>query len=166
MSNFSFFKDEWAVLAKLGESAERNVYVDPNTTISKLRLLGETIAKAVLASDNIREFRDTNQVERLNVIQREGLAEAEMLEIFHLLRKKGNKASHDGIYGTSDEALQLLALAYQLSIWFMEVYTEAVLDGYLVDHEPPYLLIMSKFKNIYFHFNEVALFFRSSTPAN
>ncbi|MEH7294570.1 hypothetical protein V7134_29940, partial [Priestia megaterium] len=74
VSNFTFFKGDWEVLAKLGESAERNVYVDPNTTISKLRLLGETITKAVLASDNIREFYDTNQIQRLNTIQREGLA--------------------------------------------------------------------------------------------
>lgn len=124
MSNFSFFNDEWEVLAKLGESAERNVYIDPNTTISKLRLLSETIGKAVLASDNIKEFYDTNQIERLNTMQREGLAESEILDIFHLLRKKGNKASHDGSYGTADEAKQLLALAYQLSIWFMEVYVD------------------------------------------
>lgn len=124
MSNFSFFYAEWEVLAKLGESAERNVYIDPNTTISKLRLLSETIAKAVLASDNIKEFYDTNQIDRLNIMQREGLAEPEILDIFHLLRKKGNKASHDGSYGTADEAKQLLALAYQLSIWFMEVYVD------------------------------------------
>ncbi|MEI5942934.1 type I restriction-modification system endonuclease [Bacillus albus] len=124
MSNFSFFNGEWEVLAKLGESAERNVYIDPNTTISKLRLLSETIAKAVLASDNIKEFYDTNQIDRLNTMQREGLAEPEILDIFHLLRKKGNKASHDGSYGTADEAKQLLALAYQLSIWFMEVYVD------------------------------------------
>ncbi|MED1621371.1 type I restriction-modification system endonuclease [Bacillus pseudomycoides] len=124
MSNFSFFNGEWEVLAKLGESAERNVYVDPNTTISKLRLLSETIAKAVLASDNIKEFYDTNQIDRLNTMQREGLAEPEILDIFHLLRKKGNRASHDGSYGIADEAKQLLALAYQLSIWFMEVYVD------------------------------------------
>lgn len=124
MSNFSFFNGEWEVLAKLGESAERNVYIDPNTTISKLRLLSETIAKAVLASDNIKEFYDTNQIDRLNTMQREGLTEPEILDIFHLLRKKGNKASHDGSYGAASEAKQLLALAYQLSIWFMEVYVD------------------------------------------
>ncbi|MEH7294571.1 type I restriction-modification system endonuclease, partial [Priestia megaterium] len=50
--------------------------------------------------------------------------EPEILDVFHLLRKKGNKASHDGVYGTSDEALKLLELAYQLSIWFMEVYID------------------------------------------
>lgn len=36
----------------------------------KLRLLGESIAKAVLASDNIREAYDTRQVDRLNTMKK------------------------------------------------------------------------------------------------
>lgn len=124
MSNFSFFKGDWEVLAKLGESAERNLYNDPHTSIMKLRLLGESIAKAVLASDNIRESYDTKQVDRLNTMKKEGLAEPEMLDIFHTLRRKGNTASHEASYGTTEEAKQLLALAYQISIWFMEVYID------------------------------------------
>ncbi|PNQ78614.1 type I restriction-modification system endonuclease [Paenibacillus sp. F4] len=124
MSNFSFFKGEWEVLAKLGESAEHNLYNDPHTSIMKLRLLGESIAKAVLASDNIREAYDTRQVDRLNTMKKEGLAEPEMLDIFHTLRRKGNTASHEASYGTTEEAKQLLALAYQISIWFMEVYID------------------------------------------
>ncbi|AJO21483.1 Type I restriction-modification system, restriction subunit R [Heyndrickxia coagulans] len=35
-SNFSFFKGKWDVLANLGETAEKNVYQDPHTTIMKL----------------------------------------------------------------------------------------------------------------------------------
>jgi len=124
MSNFAFFKGDWEILAKLGESAERNLYNDPHTSIIKLRLLGESIAKAVLASDNIREAYDTRQVDRLNTMKKEGLAEPEMLDIFHTLRRKGNTASHEASYGTTEEAKQLLALAYQISIWFMEVYID------------------------------------------
>lgn len=124
MSNFSFFKDEWEVLAKLGESAERNLYNDPHTSIIKLRLLAESIAKAILASDNIREPYGTKQVERLNIIKKEGLAEPEILDIFHTLRRKGNTASHEASYGTTEEAKQLLALGYQIAIWFMEVYID------------------------------------------
>lgn len=137
MSNFAFFKDDWEVLGKLGESAERNVYNDPHTSIIKLRLLGESIAKAVLASDNIREDYDTKQVERLNTIKKEGLAEPELLDIFHTLRRKGNSASHKAAYGTTEEAKQLLALAFKLSVWFMEVYIdwEFVAPKYMVPEQ-------------------------------
>lgn len=123
-SNFSFFRDQWEVLAKLGESAERNVYQDPHTSIMKLRLLGETIAKSILASDNIREAYGAKQVDRVNTIRREGLAEPELLEIFDMLRRKGNRASHEADYGTTQEAMTLLQLAYRLSTWFMEVYID------------------------------------------
>lgn len=67
---------------------------------------------------------DTKQVDRLNTMKKEGLAEPEMLDIFHTLRRKGNTASHDASYGTTEEAKTLLALAYQISIWFMEVYID------------------------------------------
>jgi len=123
-SNFSFFEGQWEVLGKLGESAERNVYQDPHTSIMKLRLFSETIAKAVLASDNIREAYNTSQVDRINTMRKEGLAEPEILDIFDILRRKGNTASHEANYGTSEEAKSLLELAFQLSIWFVEVYVD------------------------------------------
>lgn len=123
-SNFAFFEGQWEVLGKLGESAERNVYQDPHTSIMKLRLLGETIAKAILASDNIREAYGTNQVDRINTIRREGLAEPEIIDVFDVLRRKGNTASHEANFGTPEEAKSLLELAFQLSVWFMEVYVD------------------------------------------
>ncbi|WP_199805041.1 type I restriction-modification system endonuclease [Fictibacillus sp. FJAT-27399] len=121
-SNFSFFKGKWDVLANLGETAERNVYRDPHTTLMKLRLFGETIAKIILASENIREVHGTNQIDRINTLRREGLAEPELLDIFDMLRRKGNSAMHEAGYGKTEEAKALLHLTFRLSIWFMEVY--------------------------------------------
>lgn len=72
----------------------------------------------------IKEVPGTTQVNRLHTMRREGLVEDEMLDILHLLRKKGNDAIHSAGYGTTKEALQILALANQLSIWFMQVYVD------------------------------------------
>jgi type I restriction enzyme, R subunit len=123
-SNFSFFRPKWDVLANLGESAENNIYQDPHTTLFKLRLFGETIAKYILASENIREVYGTKQVERINILRREGLLEPEIEDIFETLRKKGNQASHEGDYGKTEEAKALSLLAFRLAIWFMEVYDD------------------------------------------
>lgn len=46
------------------------------------------IAKAVVASDGIKEVTGTTQADRLHTMRREGLIEDEILDIFHLLRKK------------------------------------------------------------------------------
>ncbi|WYQ40997.1 type I restriction-modification system endonuclease [Bacillus sp. FSL W7-1321] len=121
-SNFSFLQGNWKVLANLGETAEKNVYQDPHTTIMKLRLFAETLAQILLASENMKEVRGTNQVDRINLLKREGLLEPELVDMFHTLRTKGNKAAHNGHYGETDEAMTLLQIAYRLAVWFMEVY--------------------------------------------
>jgi type I restriction enzyme R subunit len=121
-SNFSFFQGKWDVLANLGETAEKNVYHDPHTTIMKLRLFAETLTKFVLAAENIKEAYGTTQVDRINTLRREGLLEPELLDIFETLRRKGNQAMHEAGYGNTEEAKSLLQLTFHLSIWFMEVY--------------------------------------------
>ncbi|TDL30699.1 type I restriction-modification system endonuclease [Jeotgalibacillus sp. S-D1] len=121
-SNFSFFQGKWDVLANLGETAEKNVYHDPQTTVMKLRLFAETIARFILASENIREVYGTSQVERINTLRREGLLENELIDIFETLRRKGNLAMHEAGYGKTEEAKALLQLTFRLSNWFMEVY--------------------------------------------
>jgi type I restriction enzyme, R subunit len=121
-SNFSFLRGKWDVLANLGETAENNVYHDPHTTIMKLRLFGETLAKIILASENIREAYGTTQVDRINTLRHEGLLEPELVDMFETLRLKGNRAAHEADYGNTEEAKVLLHLAFRLSVWFMEVY--------------------------------------------
>ncbi|MGG1417538.1 type I restriction-modification system endonuclease [Bacillus subtilis] len=121
-SNFSFFKGKWDVLANLGETAEKNIYHDPHTTIMKVRLLAETITKYVLAAENIKEVYGTNQNDRINTLRREGLAEPQLLEILDAIRRKGNTAMHEAVAWKTEEAKALLQLAFRISIWFMEVY--------------------------------------------
>ncbi|WP_054708829.1 type I restriction-modification system endonuclease [Bacillus sp. JCM 19041] len=121
-SNFSFLRGKWNVLANLGETAEKNVFQDPHTTIMKLRLFAETLAQFVLAAENIKEVKGTNQVDRINAMKREGLLEPELVDLLHTLRTKGNFAMHKAGYGETDEAITLLNLAYRLAVWFMEVY--------------------------------------------
>jgi len=121
-SNFSFFRGKWDVLANLGETAEKNVYNDPHTTVMKLRLFAETLTKFVLALENIKETHGTTQVDRIHTLRREGLLEPEIIDILETLRRKGNQAVHEAGYGNTEEARTLLQLAFHLSIWFMEVY--------------------------------------------
>ncbi|WP_214697237.1 type I restriction-modification system endonuclease [Exiguobacterium sp. s160] len=123
-SNFSFLNDKWSVLANLGESAERNIYIDPHTTLMKLRLFAETMTKYIFALENFQETYDTKQVDRINKLRKEGILHSELIELFETIRKKGNKAVHGAEYGEVEEAKATLHLAYRISVWFMEVYGE------------------------------------------
>lgn len=120
-SNFNFLSDKWDILANLGETAERNVFTDPNTTLMKLRVFAETLTKYVLAYEEIKETYDTKQTDRINALRREDLISQELEDILETLRKKGNKAMHEG-FGTQKEAEALLHMSFRLAVWFMQVY--------------------------------------------
>jgi type I restriction enzyme, R subunit len=120
-SNFHFLSDKWEILANIGETAERNVYIDPNTTLMKLRVFAETLTKFVLAYEEIKETYDTKQTDRINALKREELITTELENILETIRRKGNKAMHEG-YGSQKEAQALLHMTFRLAVWFMQVY--------------------------------------------
>lgn len=120
-SNFDFLSNKWDILANLGETAESNVFRDPNTTLMKLRIFAETLTKFVLAYEEINETYDTKQIDRIQTLRRDDLITPELEDILQTIRKKGNKAMHEG-YGTQKEAEALSQMSFRLAVWFMEVY--------------------------------------------
>lgn len=124
-SNFTFLSNHWNILSNLAEMAERNVYIDPNTSLIKLRMFGETITKYIFAFEELQLSDRATQDDRLRLLKQEDLLTQELLDILHAIRMIGNKANHEeGIYGTTEEAKTLLNMAFRLSIWFMQVYGE------------------------------------------
>lgn len=122
--NFSFLASRWEVLDKVAETAERNVYQDPNTAISKLRTFAETITKYISALEQMDEGRVRDQNDRLNQLKYQQIIPTEIINLLHTLRQIGNKAVHDPTYGDTAEAKALLQMAFRIGSWFMEVYGE------------------------------------------
>lgn len=120
--NFEFLKSRWNLLSDLGEMAERNLFHDPNTSLIKLRMFGETLTKYIYALEEMNEKRELTQVDRLAQLQRDDLLTDEIADMLHTLRKIGNKAAHEAGYGSTREAQALTQLAFRLGIWFMQVY--------------------------------------------
>lgn len=124
-SNFTFLSNHWNILSNLAEMAERNVYIDPNTSLIKLRMFGETITRYICAFEELQYPERATQDDRLRLLKQEDLLTQELLDILHAIRMIGNKANHaEGIYGTPEEAKALLNMAFRLSVWFMQVYGE------------------------------------------
>lgn len=121
-SNFSYFTNEWQLFKNLGESAEQSIYRDPNAALVKIRSLTEKLTDAIFKIENIDSWGLKNQFDKLNTLRNKGVLEVELFAIFDAIRKAGNKAAHDGSYGTTEEALKMLELVFYLSCWFMEVY--------------------------------------------
>ena len=121
MSNFSFLSSAWPLLSELGELAERNLYVDPNTSLIKLRMFAEVLVKYLLAYEKIEDPLDGAQISRINILGNSGIIPDRLLPLFHSLRKAGNKATHE-VFGTIESAHTHLQFAYRLSGWFRQTY--------------------------------------------
>ncbi len=132
-SNFIFLEKSYPALLQLVLLAERNCYADPSTTLSKLRILSEKLAKILIDFEQLEEPYDNKQISRLNVLESQSDTPQEIISIFHTIRKSGNKASHSG-EGTQAEARYMLRQTFYLTKWFFEVYENEEVN---IDYQTP-----------------------------
>ena len=134
--NFNFLADKWPLLAEVGDLAEKNLYNDPNTSLIKLRMFGEILAKYLLAYENINDPQDGKQISRLNIFASKGVIPDRLLPLFHAVRKIGNKATHE-VFGSVDVATNHLLFAHRVACWFRQTYGEGAFT-------PPQYVLPSK----------------------
>lgn len=113
MSNFDFLKNEYPEISKLGILAEELIDTDAASSISKLRTIAEYIAKDIFYKNFLFSSQLT-QVELLKALQ--PYVQAKYMDVFHIIRKRGNKAVHEN-QATNAEAHQLLKFTYSLCVW-------------------------------------------------
>lgn len=120
-SNFAFLAQHDPLFFELAHAAERSFASDPNTTLIKLRQLGEALAQHIAHIAGIEFTNQSNQVELIQRIKRELGLDQVVVELFHVLRVEGNKATHQ-FKTQHKEALNGLVVARQLAIWFHQVF--------------------------------------------
>jgi hypothetical protein len=124
MSNFEFLRKYDRLWAALGSLAENNHPSDPNTTVTKLRILCEQIAQRIADSNHI----DTSQTESfddlLRALSKVRSVPRHVLDDLHFVRMKGNIGAHDHTVAAND-SLDSLRAAFAVAVWF---YTQFV-DG-------------------------------------
>lgn len=114
-------KGPFPSLATLGDLAEAYRQSDPNSSLMKLGLIGESIVSMMFKFDNVKEPEDNRAIARIDALQREGLLPKGVVEVLHLLRKARNKAAHDG-WGDEATARQFLPVVHSLTGWFATTY--------------------------------------------
>ncbi len=120
-SNFSHLEKEYPQLAHIGQLAERNVFIDPSTTLSKLRLLLELMSKLISKYECIDDAERMDQMTRLQKLEYEDIIPSDMLDLFHKVRKSGNKAAHT-VEGSTAQAKFMLRQTVKVVKWFYAVY--------------------------------------------
>ncbi|MDQ7733894.1 type I restriction-modification system endonuclease [Halomonas sp. SpR1] len=123
-SNFGFLAEHDALFVELATAAEHAFVSDPNTTLIKLRQLGEALAQHMAAISGIEFDDQTSQADLLYRLNRELRLEPQVKELFHTLRVEGNKATHQ--FRTRHKAaMDGLKLARELAIWFHRSFGKA-----------------------------------------
>jgi type I restriction enzyme R subunit len=119
--NFDFLADHDSLFVELAASAERAFVSDPNTTLMKLRQLGEAMAQHIAALAGIEFDEQTSQADLLYKINRELKLEPVVRELFHTLRIDGNRATHQ-FRTPHKDAINGLVVARKLAIWFHQSF--------------------------------------------
>ncbi|WP_111709135.1 type I restriction-modification system endonuclease [Lutibacter citreus] len=125
-SKFNFLKDNYPELFTISELAEKLIYIDPSSSLTKSRLLSEKLSLLIWKFEDL-DFFDGNQIERINQLSYRNCIPEIIKDILHVIRKSGNKASHDG-NGSYSEALFVLKKCFQLTRWFYETYENDYLE--------------------------------------
>jgi len=120
-SNFAFFKEHDPVFFQLANAAERVFASDPNTTLIKLRQLGEALAQDLAARAGIELDSTLSQSDLLYRLSRDIQLDGNIRNLFHTLRVEGNKATH-GFRTQHREALDGLRVARALAIWYHQSF--------------------------------------------
>lgn len=120
-SNFEFLKQHDSIFYDLATASEQFFRVDPNTTLIKLRQLAESMSKDIASKLGIVLKEQITQTELIYQIDRKLSLDSVVKDLFHTLRKEGNKAVHE--YQTSHkQAIDALRLAHKLAVWFHRTF--------------------------------------------
>lgn len=123
-TNFDFLAEYDPLFVELAGAAERAFYSDPNTTLIKLRQLGEAIAQHMALTLGIEFNEQTTQADLIYKLSGELRLDKVVRDLFHTLRIEGNKATHQ-FKTKHKEAVSGLVIARNLAIWFHRSFGKA-----------------------------------------
>ena len=125
-SSFSFLAAHGPLYVQLATIAEKALSLDPTLTLVKLRMLAEAFARhAAVGAGLLADKSDSSahQVDLLRALEQRGVVKDQTAEVFHNIRRLGNRATHDFL-GSRQDALEGLRLAHVLAIWFHRTFAD------------------------------------------
>jgi type I restriction enzyme R subunit len=133
--NFEILRKERPALAELGGFAEHYLHADPASALTKLRIYGEQLTKAIYWELRIKRPEDANFDGLLSAPEFKQSVPRVILDKLHALRKEGNRGAHGGAV-VADRVPWVLEEAFQLGAWFLVRFLERKSDDI-----PPFKVI-------------------------
>lgn len=93
-TNFQFLKPYDPIFLQLLSVAEQMYHGDPNTTLVKLRQFAEALAQDIASHLGIEPYEYEDQYQLLALLDENRALPYRIRDLFHTLRKEGNRAVH------------------------------------------------------------------------
>lgn len=126
-SSFNFLNEYYPALFSQARLAEGLYHIDASSSITKSRLFGEKMIKLIADLEEENVFGKT-QIESIQLLNSKNILPDVVSDIFHIIRKSGNDATHLG-ESTKQEALFILKKLFSLSKWFFETYENDYIEA-------------------------------------
>lgn len=127
ISNFNFLSDIDPLFFQLAKNAELTFVSDPNTSLIKVRQLGEAMTQYIMDSCDIEKSDRSTQTDAIYLIDKEIGLDSKIRDLLHLIRKLGNKANHEFVTDHG-EALKGLQAVHAVAIWFHDAFNKSAKD--------------------------------------
>jgi hypothetical protein len=125
--NFEILRNKWPELAELGASAENYAFSDPQSAMLKLRCFVEIIVNNIYHDLTLPFEKNWNLFDKLENKEFNQIISRPILDKFHAIRIKGNKAIHNNKVDT--DAIWLIKEAYCIACWIYTSYKEGTFES-------------------------------------
>lgn len=115
--NFEVLRKDRPTLASLGGYAEKYASSDPQSSLMKLRNLGEQLTKAIYWELRLEKPDSTEFARLLTAPSFQKAVPPVVCNKLHAIRKEGNKAAHGGRV-EAKHAYWILEEAFEVCMWF------------------------------------------------
>lgn len=119
---YKFLNQVSPELGAIARELENSVFSSPRTMLTHTRVFVEDIIQRVLKKEEISDIRCSGLLDRIQILDNNGLLTNDVRDAIHTIRKSGNDAAHNTKAFRYSEALRSWEALYVLVKWFMEVY--------------------------------------------
>ena len=123
-SVFDYLEEKYRYLTNYVNDMNDVLFTNPHGAIIKGRIFVENLTKELCNLENYGFMNNVPQSDRLNKLEREGVLDKDISNLFHNVRKIGNKAAHSDIEGDLEAALNIHKNIHKITCWFVEVYID------------------------------------------
>lgn len=125
MSNFNFLRENNFYLYSLAKDAERNLYIDNDTSLYKLRKIIEEIIKDIYIKENLENQYAKNLYTNINYLYNNGYISWLMFKNMTIVREEGNYTVHNNIYLLDEiniKVIKSLKATYMVCAYYVKLY--------------------------------------------